>query len=147
MGDAHTARVVGKGKIMLKLTSSKTLALNDTLHVPEMPRNLISGSLLNKAGSIKLVFDSDKLVLSHNGDFVGKGYCNGGLFALNVISDFANKASTSSAYIVEPSAYIVEPVDLWHTRLGHVNYASVKRMRQLSLIPDFKNSNTSKCEM
>lgn len=39
----------------------------------------MSRSLLNKAG-LKLVFEADKLVLTRNGDFVGKGYCHGGLF-------------------------------------------------------------------
>ena len=36
LGDSHTAQVLGKGKVMLKLTSGKTLALNDVLHVPNI---------------------------------------------------------------------------------------------------------------
>lgn len=71
MGNASTTHVVGKRKILLKLTFGKPLDLNDNFHVPDMHRNLISRSLLNKVG-IKFMFDSDKLVLTHNGDFVGK---------------------------------------------------------------------------
>ncbi|KAL4627116.1 hypothetical protein ACB092_05G144500 [Castanea dentata] len=82
LGDARTTKVVGKGKVILKLTSGKSLALNDVLHAPDMHRNLVSGFLLNIAG-LKLVFESHKLVLSHNGDFVGKGFCHGGLFVLD----------------------------------------------------------------
>lgn len=74
--DARTASVAGKGKVLLKLTSGKSLALHSVLHVPNMRRNLVSGSLLNKAG-IKLVFEADKVVLTRNADFVGKGYCHG----------------------------------------------------------------------
>jgi hypothetical protein len=73
LSDARTAKVVCKGKVILKLTFGKTLALNTVLHVPNMRRNLVSGSLLNKA-SLKLVFDSNKLILSSNGDFVMRDY-------------------------------------------------------------------------
>jgi hypothetical protein len=117
LGVARTAKVAGKGKVILKLTSGKTLALNTVLHVPNMRRNLVFGSLLNKAG-LKLVFDSNKLILSHNGDFVGKGFCHRGLFVLDAECENMNKASTSFAYIVES-------LDLWHGRLGHVNVASI----------------------
>jgi len=47
-----------------------------------MRKNLVFGFLLNKTG-LKLVFESNKLVLSRNGDFVGKGFCHGGLFVLD----------------------------------------------------------------
>lgn len=49
MGNSTAAGVLGKGKIFLELTSGKTLALNDVLYVPSLQRNLVSGSLLNKA--------------------------------------------------------------------------------------------------
>ena len=83
LGDARTTKVVGKGKVVLKLTSGKNLILNAILHVPDMRRNLVSGFLLNKAG-LKLVFESNKLVLSCNEDFVGKGFCHEGLFVLDI---------------------------------------------------------------
>ena len=63
MGNARSSPVVGKGNILLKLTSGKTLLLKNVLHVPDIRRNLISGSLLNKAG-VKLVIDSDKLIMT-----------------------------------------------------------------------------------
>ncbi|KAL0440950.1 UNVERIFIED_CONTAM: hypothetical protein Sradi_0033900 [Sesamum radiatum] len=78
-GNSTTARVLGKGKIFLKLTSGKTLVLNDVLYVPSLRINLISGSLLNKAG-LKIVLESDKVIITKNNDFVGKGYLLDGLF-------------------------------------------------------------------
>jgi hypothetical protein len=79
MGDAHIASVVGKGKILLKSTFGKSLALHAILHIPDIQRNLLSGSLLNKA-RIKMVLDADKVVLTRNGDFVGKSYYCHGVF-------------------------------------------------------------------
>jgi len=65
MGNSSSTAIMGKGKIFLKLTSGKTLALNNVLYVPSLRRNLVSGALLNKAG-LKLVFEADKVVMSHN---------------------------------------------------------------------------------
>ncbi|XP_070020996.1 uncharacterized protein [Nicotiana sylvestris] len=84
MGNSTTAGVMGKGKVLLKLTSGKILALNNVMYVPSIRRNLDSSALLNKVG-LKLVFESNKIVISCGGDFVGKGYLNGGLFVLNII--------------------------------------------------------------
>lgn len=83
LGDSRTINVEGKGKVLLKLTSGKTLALNDVLHVPSIRANLISVALLGKAG-VKVTFESDKIVMTKNNILVGKGYCNNGLFVLNV---------------------------------------------------------------
>uniref|UniRef100_A0A2N9IC33 CCHC-type domain-containing protein n=1 Tax=Fagus sylvatica TaxID=28930 RepID=A0A2N9IC33_FAGSY len=48
MGNSSTARVEGKGKVILKMTSGKELTLNDVLHVPDIRKNLVSGSLLKQ---------------------------------------------------------------------------------------------------
>ena len=53
------------------MTSGKELVLNNVLHVPDIRKNLVSGSLLSKNG-FKLVFVSDKFVLSKNEMYVGK---------------------------------------------------------------------------
>ena len=80
------------------------------------------GFSFNKVG-LKLVFESNKIVRSQNGDFVGKGFCHEGLFVL--VIDFENMNISSNS-----SAYIVESLDLWHDRLGHVNVAASKRMKK-----------------
>ena len=49
MGDYRYTSVIGKGKVLLKLTSGKVLALSDVLHVPDIRWNLVSISLLGKA--------------------------------------------------------------------------------------------------
>ena len=45
------------------------------------------------------------------------------------------------------SAYAVKSLDLWHTRLGHVNADSIKRLKRLNLIPKLSNMDFSKCEI
>ena len=83
VGDNRSMLVSGKGKILLKLTSGKTLSLNNVLHLSYFRHNLISIHLLGKAG-IKVLFDGGTVTLTKNEVFVGKSYDDEGLFILNV---------------------------------------------------------------
>ena len=73
IGNSTSFAVEGQGKVLLKMTSGKQLTLNNVLYVPEIRKNLVSGSLLNKHG-FRMVFESDKVILSKSGMYVEKGY-------------------------------------------------------------------------
>ena len=60
---------------MLKLTSGKTLALSDVVHVPNIIENLVSVDLLGKVG-VKVSLYYDRIVMTKNNIFVRKGFCN-----------------------------------------------------------------------
>lgn len=70
IGNSSTIGVLCKGKVLPKLTSGKTLSLNNVFYVPSLRRNLVFGSLINKVGCI--VFEDDKIFISRRGDFFGK---------------------------------------------------------------------------
>ena len=113
---------------MLKMTTSRFLTLKDVLHVPEIQKNLVSGSLLSK-NCFKLVFESDNFSLFKSGMYVGKGYWSNGLFKMDVMTVFPtidNNKGTSSVYMLELS-------NVWHGRLGHVNYHTLHRLINLNL--------------
>ena len=118
MGNSATSEIKGEGKVLLKMTSGKVLTLNNVVYVPEVCKNLVSGLLFNNHG-FRLVFESDKFVLSKGGMYVGKGYMSGGLFKMNVMTVINNNNKASS------SAYMLEFSNLWHRRLRHVNYDSL----------------------
>ena len=69
-----------KGKILLKMTLGKQLTLNNVLYVLEIRKNLMSRLLLNKHG-FRMVFESDKVILSKSGMYVGKSYVFDGLLS------------------------------------------------------------------
>ena len=100
MGDSRSTPMIDKGKVLLKLTSRKVLVLSDVLYVLDIQWNLVSVSLLGKAG-MRILFDFDKIVLTKNHAFMGKSYCNQGLFMLNVHDIINNNASSFSAYMVD----------------------------------------------
>ena len=130
LGDSRSTLVIGKRKVLIKLTSGKVFALSDVLHVSDIRWNLVSVSLLGKAG-VRILFDYDKIVLTKNDAFVGKGY-----YVYYIIN---NNASSSSTYIV--ASY-----DTWHGRLRHVNFSYMKKMVELSLISKLSLENHGKCE-
>jgi len=71
----------------------------------------------------KLTFVSDHVVMTYNGEFVEKGFCNNSvLIVLDTISVNMNKMACRSF------AYTIELLYLWHARLGHVNVNSIKRL-------------------
>ena len=83
MENSAVSKVDGKGKVILEWTSAKDLTQNDVLHVSYIRKNLISGSILSKKG-FRMIFESDKFILTKGGMYVGKVYLVDGLFKANV---------------------------------------------------------------
>jgi hypothetical protein len=96
-------------------------------HVLTIRKNLISGSLLYRDG-FKLVFESNKCVLSKYENFVGKGYESEGLFCL-FLSENCNNIVNNLMNIDESN--------VWHSRLCHINFGCMAQLANLSLIPKF----------
>ena len=127
MGNGSHACVLGVGTVNLKFTLGKTEQLKNVQLVPTIKKNLVSGSLLCRDG-FKLVFESNKCILSKFGTFVGKGYKSGGLFRLS-LSDVCNK--------VENNVINIDELNVWHSRLCYINFGCMMRLANLSLIPKF----------
>ncbi|GKU99886.1 hypothetical protein SLEP1_g12666 [Rubroshorea leprosula] len=136
VGNSAAVQVKGKGTVDLEFTSGKVLTLTDVHYVPDIRKNLVSASLLNKFG-FKLVFEAEKFILSKGGIFVGKGYAYEGMFKMNINYNINNKGVVS--------AYILDSFNLWHHRLGHVNFKKMYEMSKLELIPTLPK-NESQCK-
>ena len=61
MRNSATFEIKGQGKVVLKVTFVKELTLTNVLYVPNIRKNLMSGSLLNNHG-FRLMFELDKFV-------------------------------------------------------------------------------------
>jgi hypothetical protein len=81
-------------------------------HVPSIRKNLISGSLLCRDG-YKLVFESNKCILSKYGTFMGKGYESICLFRLSLNNACVKSVNNLSYDVVS---------NVWHSCLYHINY-------------------------
>jgi hypothetical protein len=105
MRNGSHARVLGVGTINLKLTLGKTVRLKNVQHVPTIKKNLVCGSLLCRDG-FKLVFESNKCVMSKYRNFVGKCYKSGGLFHLSLSEDCNN---------VVNNVMNIDESNVWHS--------------------------------
>lgn len=146
MGNSAQSPIVGRGQVILKWTSGKTTTLNDVIHVPEIRKNLISGTVLSKKG-FRMVIESDKVVLTKAGVYVGRGYLCDGLFKANVAVIGKNPMYSDSIINKSSVAYLLESeILLWHDRLGHINFRKMKKLANLGLIPKFEVNQNHKCE-
>ena len=59
------------------------------------------------------------------------------MFKINVLDTIINNK-------VSPSSYIVDSVDLWHGRLGHVIFSYLKKMKDIGLLYNISVSNIEK---
>ena len=69
-------------------------------HIPEIRKNLVSASLLSKK-EFKIVLESDKVIVTKSGMFVGKGYSCDGMFKFSI-----NEINVISAYIVKSTSFL-----------------------------------------
>jgi hypothetical protein len=125
-GNGASASVHGVGTVDLKFTSGRIMQLKNVYHVPAIKKNLVSGFLLCREG-FKLVFESNKVVVTKYGLFVGKGYECGGLFRFS-LADFCNK-------VMNNIHSNVNETEVWHSRLCHIGFGSMTRLAKLNLIP------------
>ncbi|WZZ26370.1 hypothetical protein YC2023_009771 [Brassica napus] len=146
MGNTAVSKIEGRGNVILKMTSGREVTLTNVKHVPDMRKNLVSGTLFSKNG-FAISLEADKLVIRKNEMYLGKGYVKGGLVKLNVMTVLPKVVAPKvSMKKKESVAYLVESFNIWYERLGHVNYKSIQRLMNLNLIPKYKTSK-QKCEV
>ncbi|CAM8994128.1 unnamed protein product [Rhodiola kirilowii] len=78
IGNSATSEVKGNGSVILQMTSGKELKLTNVSYVPHIRKNLVTGAFLDGHG-FKILFESQKVVLSKNGMYVGRGYVKDGM--------------------------------------------------------------------
>ena len=133
MGNPTTSEIKCQGKVILKMISGNELTLTNVLYVLKIQKNLVSVSLLNNHG-FRLVFESNKFLLSESGMYVRKGYMSDGMWKVNVISIIKSDMNKASTF-----ASILESSNIWHGRLGHVNDDTLQRLINLKSYANFPN--------
>eukprot|EP00253_Pinus_taeda_P002925 PITA_02925 len=80
-GDDRKARIIGRGKVKLKLQRGRIGTLPVVLHIPALARNLISVSKLDDA-SVKTVFENDTCKMVRGALVLMRGVRMGTLYKL-----------------------------------------------------------------
>lgn len=112
-----TTKTQRKGTVELTI-NKKELIMSDVLHVPDCAANLLSVSKICEKGN-KIVFDIEGCsIFSGEGNLIAQCKPENGVYKLTseVNQTFLAKGKNNN-------------LDLWHRRLGHLNYESMRKMR------------------
>ena len=114
--------VVAKGSMKLWTTVSpndKPIEVNDVRVIPDLSTNLLSVSQIVKRGST-VTFDKDGVkVINAAGAIVATGSMVKDIFRLNQATPKPQALAVSTT----------ESLELWHKRMGHLNFDSVRRLK------------------
>ena len=125
LGDGRTTlEIIGKGTICRWVESSQTpreLRLTNVLHVRGLKRRFLSTSRFTNAG-FTVAFTGDTVAIT-KGNFRVSGSRSGPLFICSLYSSNPNNGSSLNA------AVSALPIELWHQRMGHINWEALRRTR------------------
>ena len=74
--------------------------------------------------------------------YVGKGYMSDDFFKMNVITVVPSVINNNTS-----SSYLLAASNLWHGRLGHINYGYLRILINMECLPKFNIDLNHKCEM
>lgn len=128
MGNGHSIKVEGKGKIGLHTNDGKTRVLDDVQFSPELGYNLISVGQLMTVGH-SLLFDDGVCKIKHKPS--GKIVCVVPMAKNNVFPlDFNQQYGGLGAM----AAANKDETHLWHLRYGHLYEQSLKRLSENKMV-------------
>ena len=126
LGDDEPCKIVGKGKVWIKLNNGSEWLLKDVRHIPSMKRNLISTRQLGDSGYLSM-FGETWWKITKGSLVIAKGDRVGKLYLCPHNTDY---------YISVASTEI--GAALWHYRLGHMSEKGMQILHSRKLLPYLK---------
>nr|GEU39745.1 zinc finger, CCHC-type [Tanacetum cinerariifolium] len=139
-GDGSYIEIKGKGSILIECDDEKQRIISHVYYIPSLKSNLLSLGQFTKIGC-KVVMEDDELRLY---DMDNKIFMK--------VTRQRNRLYKSNLRIGTPICLLANLKDdtwLWHARLGHLNFESLKSMAQRDLvhgIPTIKHK-TQVCDV
>ncbi|KAK3017333.1 hypothetical protein RJ639_005486 [Escallonia herrerae] len=128
VGNGYRCSIVGKGKVEIKLSNGGTLVLKDVRHIPELQKNLISVSELDREGYF-VAFGEKQWKVTKGSMVVARGERVRTLYTLSG----THNHSISLAFKEN------QRTTLWHHRLGHLSESGMKILHSKNALPGMKN--------
>ncbi|KAD7478179.1 hypothetical protein E3N88_01315 [Mikania micrantha] len=148
LGNGKELSVVAVGTLELIMKTGLCIKLYDTLYIPEISRNLVSGPKLDMDG-FYVSHGNGRLTISSNSQVFGTGLLDGGLYKLELDDDFSR--SLLSYNINENSTKTKRKRDLetssmlWHQRLGHISRDRLSRLVKDEFLPSLDFTDFGTC--
>lgn len=130
VGDGRKLNVMGIGDIDVQINNKQgtTITIKDVLLAPDLDRNFLSVSRATEKG-MRAVFEegAKRVLFMKDSKIIAEGVRDNRLYKMNIrpAEHSLNVAST-------------ETLELWHRRLGHVNFKTLKQMIKNKMVNDIK---------
>ena len=134
MGDDDPCKIVGKGKVWIKLNNGNDWLLKDVRHILAMKSNLISTGQLGDSGCLSM-FGETWWKLTKGSLIIAKGDRVGTLYSCPHNNDYS--ISVTSTEMCAP---------LWHHRLGHMSGKGMLILHSRKLLPELKHVSLELCK-
>ncbi|GJZ22768.1 zinc finger, CCHC-type containing protein [Tanacetum coccineum] len=124
-GDGSYIEIKGKGSIVIECDDKKQRIISQVYYIPDLKSNLFSLGQFTEIGC-KVVMEDDKLQLY---DMDNKIFME--------VTRQRNRLYKASLRIATPVCLLANLKDttwLWHARLGHLNFESLKTITQKDLV-------------
>lgn len=113
----------------------KTVQVRDILYIPELSTNLLSVSQLVKNGCQVNFHETGCNIYNKEKQLVATARLTNNMYKLNIVVGDAYVATTNSS----------ETLDVWHRRMGHLNYNDVKKLENCTEGVKVTNSDSKTC--
>lgn len=162
VNDAES-KIMGIGTVLFTVYikgQKRDIYLHNCMYSPNLRRNLLSGSIIEKNGCHFLGSSGKLTVYTPNGKKLFYGKRQGGLYfvkpvyyrkvekpSLNVnVTDVKTRGSVNESKSETKSDSIKEDADLWHKRYGHINLDYIVKTSKddaVQGLPNLKSSDFS----
>ena len=142
LGDDSTTRIIGQGKVKLRIIYGRIRTLPSVLHIPGLARNLIFVSKMDDA-RVKAIFEKETCMMVRGAIVLLKGVRFGDLYKLKVstISDGCNSSIVPDIGVEEertPTASR-EKYMLWNQRLGNIGEKGLRLLHGKGMVEGMSN--------
>jgi hypothetical protein len=142
LGDDSTTRIIGRGKVKLRLIDGRIRTLPGVLHILGLARNFIFVSKMDDVG-VKKIFEKETCKMVQGVMVLLKGVQFGTLYKLQgrTISDGCNSSIVPDIGVEEERTPTVsgEKVILWHQRLGHIGEKGLRLLHGKGMVEGMSN--------
>ena len=134
LGDDRRARIIGRGKVKLKLQDGRIRTLLGVLHIPTLARNMIYVSKMDDAG-VKIVFEKDACKMVRGALVLTRGVRTRNFYKLqgSTVIDGCNSSmvpeSGAESLVVSGAKTM-----LWHQRLGHIGEKGLRILHRNGMV-------------
>jgi len=138
--DDRKARIIGRGKVKLKLQGGRVRTLLGVLHIRALARNLISISKLDDTG-VKTAFEKDTCKMVREALVLMRGVQIGTLYKLqsSTVVDGCNSSVVPESG-AENLVVSREKSMLWHQKLGHIGEKYLRILHGKGMVEGMSNS-------